>query len=86
MVRLENHSPLAACNPGGPRNFTAENIPLLVRISATDWKEGGWDLEQSIELCRRLKRLGVDLVDVSSGGDFTRDKNSPGTGLPSNIR
>ena len=39
-----------------------------MRISATDWTENGWDLEQSIELSRRLKQLGVDLVDVSSGG------------------
>ena len=45
-----------------------ERQPVLVRISATDWMEHGWDLEQSVELCRRLKGLGVDLVDVSSGG------------------
>ena len=44
------------------------NLPLFVRISATDWKEGGWDVAQCIELCRRFKGLGVDLVDVSSGG------------------
>jgi 2,4-dienoyl-CoA reductase-like NADH-dependent reductase (Old Yellow Enzyme family) len=50
------------------RETLPQALPLLVRISATDWKEGGWDLEQSIELCRRLKVLGVDLVDVSSGG------------------
>ena len=50
------------------REALPQALPLLVRISATDWKEGGWDLEQSIELCRRLKVLGVDLVDVSSGG------------------
>jgi 2,4-dienoyl-CoA reductase-like NADH-dependent reductase (Old Yellow Enzyme family) len=43
-------------------------LPLLVRISATDWAEGGWDLEQSVELARRLRSEGVDLVDVSSGG------------------
>ncbi len=43
-------------------------LPLFVRVSATDWREGGWDLEQTVELCRRLKALGVDLVDVSSGG------------------
>ncbi len=42
--------------------------PVFVRISATDWKEGGWDLAQSIELCKRLKTLGIDLIDVSSGG------------------
>jgi 2,4-dienoyl-CoA reductase-like NADH-dependent reductase (Old Yellow Enzyme family) len=43
--------------------------PVFVRISATDWKEGGWDLPQSVELCRWLKQAGVDLVDVSSGGN-----------------
>lgn len=45
-----------------------ERLPLLVRISATDWKEGGWDLDQAIELARRLREGGVDLVDCSSGG------------------
>ena len=43
--------------------------PVFVRISATDWKAGGWDLPQSVELCRWLKQAGVDLVDVSSGGN-----------------
>lgn len=45
-----------------------ERLPLLVRISATDWAEGGWDLEQSIELARRIAAEGVDLIDCSSGG------------------
>ena len=45
-----------------------ERLPLLVRISCTDWVPGGWDIEQSIELARRLKAEGVDLVDCSSGG------------------
>ncbi len=45
-----------------------ERYPLFVRISATDWLEGGWDLEQSIGLARLLRRSGVDLVDCSSGG------------------
>ena len=43
-------------------------LPLFVRISATDWAEGGWDVEQSVVLARQLKGLGVDLIDVSSGG------------------
>ncbi len=43
-------------------------LPLLVRISATDWAEGGWDLAQSVEGARRLRGEGVDLIDVSSGG------------------
>jgi 2,4-dienoyl-CoA reductase-like NADH-dependent reductase (Old Yellow Enzyme family) len=45
-----------------------ENLPLFVRISATDWVEGGWTLEDSVRLSRYLKELGVDLVDCSSGG------------------
>jgi 2,4-dienoyl-CoA reductase-like NADH-dependent reductase (Old Yellow Enzyme family) len=42
--------------------------PVLARISATDWVEGGWDLEQSVALARALREAGVDLVDCSSGG------------------
>lgn len=42
--------------------------PLFVRISASDWAEGGWDIEQSVTLVRQLAPLGVDLVDCSSGG------------------
>jgi 2,4-dienoyl-CoA reductase-like NADH-dependent reductase (Old Yellow Enzyme family) len=45
-----------------------ERLPLAVRISCTDWVEGGWDIEQSVELARLLKTEGVDLVDCSSGG------------------
>ena len=44
-----------------------DELPLFVRISATDWVDGGWDIEQSIVLSRRLKELGVDLIDCSSG-------------------
>ncbi len=50
------------------RGLMPEEMPLFVRISATDWVEGGWDLEQSVELAIQLKGLGVDLIDVSSGG------------------
>ena len=50
------------------RGAWPEDKPLFVRISATDWKEGGWDIAQSVELGRKLKPLGVDLVDCSSGG------------------
>ena len=50
------------------RGLMPEEMPLFVRISASDWTEGGWDLEQSVELAIRLKGLGVDLIDVSSGG------------------
>jgi 2,4-dienoyl-CoA reductase-like NADH-dependent reductase (Old Yellow Enzyme family) len=50
------------------RSLMPEEMPLFVRISATDWVDGGWDIEQSVELAKRLKVLGVDLIDVSSGG------------------
>jgi 2,4-dienoyl-CoA reductase-like NADH-dependent reductase (Old Yellow Enzyme family) len=50
------------------RDVWPANLPLFVRISATDWVEGGWDLAQSVELCRHLKDIGVDLIDCSSGG------------------
>ena len=50
------------------RTIIPEQLPLFVRISATDWVEGGWDVEQSVVLCQQLKELGVDLIDVSSGG------------------
>jgi 2,4-dienoyl-CoA reductase-like NADH-dependent reductase (Old Yellow Enzyme family) len=50
------------------REVWPQTLPLFVRVSATDWKEGGWDLAQTIELARQLKPLGVDLVDASSGG------------------
>ena len=46
----------------------SENLPLFVRISASDWAEGGWNLEESIQLSKILKEKGVDLIDVSSGG------------------
>jgi 2,4-dienoyl-CoA reductase-like NADH-dependent reductase (Old Yellow Enzyme family) len=46
-----------------------ERYPLFVRISASDWVEGGWDIEQSVELAQQLKSLGVDLIDCSSGGN-----------------
>jgi 2,4-dienoyl-CoA reductase-like NADH-dependent reductase (Old Yellow Enzyme family) len=43
--------------------------PVFYRVSATDWVEGGWDLPQSIELARRLKAIGIDMIDCSSGGN-----------------
>jgi 2,4-dienoyl-CoA reductase-like NADH-dependent reductase (Old Yellow Enzyme family) len=45
-----------------------ERLPLFVRLSVTDWREGGWEMKDSLELARQLKPLGVDLMDCSSGG------------------
>jgi 2,4-dienoyl-CoA reductase-like NADH-dependent reductase (Old Yellow Enzyme family) len=60
------------------------HLPLFVRISASDWKEGGWDIRQSIELCKRLKALGIDLIDCSSGGNIADAKIAlvPGYQVP----
>jgi 2,4-dienoyl-CoA reductase-like NADH-dependent reductase (Old Yellow Enzyme family) len=57
-----------------------ERLPLFVRISATDWAEGGWDIEQSVELSRNLGQLGVDLIDCSSGGTLPRVSIPTGPG------
>lgn len=62
------------------REAWPKSFPLFVRISATDWTEGGWNLEQSIELSQRFKDLGVDLVDVSSGGAVPHAKIPVGPG------
>ncbi len=58
--------------------------PLFVRISSTDWTEGGWTLEESIKLAYKLKDLGVDLVDCSSGGNVYNAKIpvAPGYQVP----
>src|SRR5699024_6610803 len=45
--------------------------PLFVRLSATDWTDEGWNINDSIALAKRLKSLGVDLIDTSTGGNAT---------------
>lgn len=50
------------------RSEWPEQLPLLIRFSATDWVEGGWNADETVELCCGLKELGIDLVDVSTGG------------------
>jgi 2,4-dienoyl-CoA reductase-like NADH-dependent reductase (Old Yellow Enzyme family) len=59
-------------------------LPLLVRVSATDWAQGGWDLPQTVELARRLRDRGVDLVDCSAGGlvHSARMPTGPGFQVP----
>jgi 2,4-dienoyl-CoA reductase-like NADH-dependent reductase (Old Yellow Enzyme family) len=52
----------------GVRGVWPESWPLTVRLSCTDWVEGGWTIEESVALARRLKAEGVDLIDCSSGG------------------
>jgi 2,4-dienoyl-CoA reductase-like NADH-dependent reductase (Old Yellow Enzyme family) len=62
------------------RDFWPQDKPVFYRLSASDWKEGGWDVAQSIALCRELKALGIDLVDVSSGGNVHDAKIALGPG------
>jgi 2,4-dienoyl-CoA reductase-like NADH-dependent reductase (Old Yellow Enzyme family) len=62
------------------RGVWPDQLPLAVRISASDWKEGGWDIEQSVALARQLKPEGVDLVDCSSGGMVPDAKIKVGPG------
>jgi len=62
------------------RGSWPEGAPLFVRISATDWVDGGWDIEQSVELARQLKKLGADLIDCSSGGNVPHAKVPVGPG------
>jgi 2,4-dienoyl-CoA reductase-like NADH-dependent reductase (Old Yellow Enzyme family) len=58
-----------------------ERLPLLIRLSATDWVEGGWSADETVELCRALKELGVDLVDVSTAGLVPTAKIPAGPGF-----
>ena len=63
------------------RQAWPDNLPLFVRISSTDWLDGGWDLDQSIAFCRRLKALGADLIDCSSGALAPHAKIPAGPGF-----
>jgi 2,4-dienoyl-CoA reductase-like NADH-dependent reductase (Old Yellow Enzyme family) len=65
---LENRSRLLRRMTERVRSAMPDDLPLFVRISATDWIDGGWDIDESVELARMLAALGVDLIDVSSGG------------------
>ena len=58
-----------------------ERLPLLIRLSATDWVEGGWNIEETVALCRSLKELGIDLVDVSTAGLLPTAKIPVGPGF-----
>jgi 2,4-dienoyl-CoA reductase-like NADH-dependent reductase (Old Yellow Enzyme family) len=66
------------------RGVWPEHLPLTVRITGTDWIEGGWSVEESVELAKRLKTEGVDLIDCSSGGgvDGAKIPVAPGYQVP----
>jgi 2,4-dienoyl-CoA reductase-like NADH-dependent reductase (Old Yellow Enzyme family) len=62
------------------RESWPSDLPLFVRISCTDWADGGWNLPQSIAFCERLKGIGVDLIDCSSGGTVAHARIPAGPG------
>lgn len=65
---LENRIRLDVDVATAVRAAIGDSRPLFVRVSATDWVDGGWDVEQSVVLAKALKGVGVDLIDCSSGG------------------
>ena len=65
---FENRTRLVREVVGALRLIWPEELPLFVRISATDWVDGGWNLDESVALAKELRALGADLVDCSSGG------------------
>jgi 2,4-dienoyl-CoA reductase-like NADH-dependent reductase (Old Yellow Enzyme family) len=77
---FENRTRLLREVVGAVRGVWADRAPLFVRISATDWVDGGWDIQQSVALARPLKDLGVDLIDCSSGGNVPYAKIPVGPG------
>lgn len=77
---FENRTRIVREVVGKVRRFWPERLPLFIRISSTDWVDGGWDIEQAVELARNLRSLGVDLVDCSSGGNVADAKIPIGPG------
>jgi 2,4-dienoyl-CoA reductase-like NADH-dependent reductase (Old Yellow Enzyme family) len=77
---FENRIRLLVETVDAVRGVWPEERPLFVRISSTDWTEGGWDVGQSVALAKVLKEHGVDLVDASSGGNVATAKIPVGPG------
>jgi 2,4-dienoyl-CoA reductase-like NADH-dependent reductase (Old Yellow Enzyme family) len=77
---FENRTRLCREIVAAVRSAWPKELPLFVRISATDWVEGGWDIDESVELARQLKQMGVDLIDCSSGGNVPHAEIPVGPG------
>lgn len=77
---FENRIRMACEVVAAVRKVWPEKYPLWVRLSATDWTEGGWTVEESVELARTLQPMGVDLFDCSSGGNVARARIPVGPG------
>ena len=77
---FENRTRLCREIVAAVRSAWPKELPLFLRISATDWVEGGWDIEESVKLAAQLKPMGVDLIDCSSGGNVPHAKIPVGPG------
>lgn len=64
----------------GIRKVVPDLFPIIIRISSTDWVQGGWDIEQSVRFAGKLKEAGADLIDCSSGGNILRASIPAGPG------
>lgn len=81
---LENRCRIAIQIANSVREVIPQGTPLIARISSTDWIDGGWDVDQSVQLAKWLKEVGVDLIDCSSGGNVQNAKipAAPGYQIP----
>jgi 2,4-dienoyl-CoA reductase-like NADH-dependent reductase (Old Yellow Enzyme family) len=77
---FENRTRLCREVVAAVRSAWPKELPLFVRISATDWVEGGWNIDDSVRLAAQLKQMGVDLMDCSSGGNVPHAKIPVGPG------
>src|SRR6267378_7642531 len=77
---FENRTRLCCEIVAAVRSAWPKELPLFLRISATDWIDGGWDIEQSVKLAGQLKQMGVDLIDCSSGGNVAHAEIPVGPG------
>jgi 2,4-dienoyl-CoA reductase-like NADH-dependent reductase (Old Yellow Enzyme family) len=81
---FENRTRLALEVTRAVRSVWPAELPVWVRLSATDWADGGWDCDQTVRLARLLREAGADLIDVSSGGAVAWQKPAvaPGYQVP----
>jgi 2,4-dienoyl-CoA reductase-like NADH-dependent reductase (Old Yellow Enzyme family) len=77
---FENRVRLALEVAKAVREVWPASLPLFCRVSASDWADGGWDIGETVELSKRLKLFGVDLIDTSSGGLVPFQKIAVGAG------
>jgi 2,4-dienoyl-CoA reductase-like NADH-dependent reductase (Old Yellow Enzyme family) len=77
---FENRTRLCREIVAAVRSTWPKELPLFVRISATDWIDGGWNIDESVKLATQLKQIGVDLIDCSSGGNVPHAKIPVGPG------